>query len=51
LEYGKKVLGFTTVLAIITPNNVRSIKLIEKLGLRCQQSIVLNQEDLLLYTT
>jgi ribosomal-protein-alanine N-acetyltransferase len=51
LEYGKKALGFTTVLAIITPNNVRSIKLIEQLGLQYQQTIVLNQEDLLLYTT
>lgn len=51
MEYGKNQLGFSTVLAIITVDNHRSIRLAEQLGLRFDKEITMNNEPLLLFST
>jgi len=51
MEYGKNQLGFSTVLAIITADNHRSIRLAEQLGLRFYKEISMNNEQLLLFST
>ena len=41
MEYGWSVLGFTSIAAITAPDNISSIRLLEKLGFRYQATIEL----------
>jgi RimJ/RimL family protein N-acetyltransferase len=51
LEYAKEKLGLTKIAAITLPGNVRSIHLLEKLGLTFRNTIrSANNEALLLYS-
>jgi RimJ/RimL family protein N-acetyltransferase len=43
-EYAKSVLGLRRLLAITTPDNERSIKLLEKLGLSFERTIRLSED-------
>lgn len=49
LEFGRSELGFTTIRAITSLDNVASGKLLEKLGFRFQKMIESNGESLKLY--
>ena len=51
LEHGRRVLGIGRIVAITTPNNVRSIRVLEKIGLRFEKIIRIpgDDEDLALY--
>lgn len=51
LEHGRGVLGFTTVLAITTPDNDASGRLLERLGLRFDRLIDSEGETLKLFTS
>jgi RimJ/RimL family protein N-acetyltransferase len=53
LAYAKNVLHLEKVLAITDPRNERSIRLLEKLGLKFEKWVVLpgQQEELLLFST
>ncbi|MES2679039.1 MAG: GNAT family N-acetyltransferase [Bacteroidota bacterium] len=50
MGHARKNLFLKTILAITVPNNVNSIKLIEKLGLKYVKSFKSEHEDLLLYS-
>lgn len=45
MDYGKKTLGFTTILGIANNENKRSHRLLEKIGLRFQRYIQLYNEE------
>lgn len=45
MKYGKETLGFSRVVAITSPDNVRSIRLLEKIGLRFDKMIDLPPYD------
>ena len=45
MDYGKKTLGFTTILGIANNENKRSHRLLEKIGLRFKKYIQLNNEE------
>lgn len=51
LEHGRRVLGIGRIVAITTPNNARSIRVLEKVGLRFEKIIRIkgDDEDLALY--
>ena len=51
LDYGRERLGCKRVLAITTPDNESSGRLLEKIGLRFEREIELNGETLKLYST
>lgn len=53
LHHTRHVLNLSPILAIVKPNNHRSIKLLEKLGLRFQQRLFLDegQSEVLLYSS
>ena len=53
LEHGRRVLGIGRIVAITTPNNARSIRVLEKVGLRFEKIIRIpgDDEDLALYGT
>ena len=44
MAYGKDVLGLKRIVAITSPNNHASAKLLEKLGLRFEQMIRLSED-------
>jgi RimJ/RimL family protein N-acetyltransferase len=48
LEYGREKLNINTVCAITVPENLRSILLLEKLGLRFQKTISLPGSEVIL---
>lgn len=50
MNYGKETLGLTRVLAITTPDNVNSAKLLEKVGLRFERNVELGDEVLRLFS-
>ena len=50
LDHAHNTLGYNRVLAIATPDNTRSIRLLEKIGLRFEKTIVVNDENLNLYS-
>lgn len=50
LNYGWHTLGLTRILAITSPDNVRSIRLLEKLGLTLQEEISYGDEPSLLFS-
>ena|SRR5687767_6145511 len=50
LDHAHTSLGFNRVVAITTPDNVRSIRLLEKLGLVFEKTIVVNDENLNIYS-
>lgn len=41
LDHGRRVLGFRRVVAIVSPRNSSSIRLLEKLGLRFERALTL----------
>lgn len=45
LAYGKSVLGLERIVAITSPANQRSIKLLEKIGLRFEQMVRLAEDE------
>lgn len=45
LAYGKNTLGLKRIVAIVSPGNERSIKLLEKLGLQFEQRLQLSERD------
>lgn len=45
LAYGKNTLGLERIVAIVSPGNDRSIKLLEKLGLRFEQNVQLSERN------
>lgn len=45
LRYGREVLGFGTICAIVAPHNRASIHVLEKLGLRLQREIPAPEPD------
>lgn len=45
LDYAKNVLGLTRILAITKPVNQRSIRVLEKIGLRFEQMVKLAEEE------
>jgi ribosomal-protein-alanine N-acetyltransferase len=51
LDYGRRVLGLKRIVAITSPDNVRSIGLLERIGLRFERSLRLagSDEDINLY--
>lgn len=49
LAYGRDVLKLEELCAITTPNNVRSISLLEKVGFHLEKSIMENDEELYLF--
>jgi RimJ/RimL family protein N-acetyltransferase len=53
LSYARNELGFTTILAITTQDNVQSINLLKKIGLRFERLIQMPGDDevLMLHTT
>ncbi|MDQ3017330.1 MAG: GNAT family N-acetyltransferase [Bacteroidota bacterium] len=50
LEWGKDHLGFKKVVAITVPNNLTSIKLLEKLGFYLKEDILVEGDVLNLYS-
>lgn len=53
LSFGKRALGLSRIVAITSPDNVRSVKLLERLGFRFERTLQLaaNGEALGLYAT
>ena len=53
LEHGRRVLGISRIVAITVPYNVRSIRVLEKVGLRFEKIIRISgdDEDLSLYAS
>ena len=53
LEHGRRVLGIGRIVAITVPYNVRSIRVLEKVGLRFEKIIRISgdDEDLALYAS
>jgi len=49
LEYANQTLGLKPLLAIVTPNNTSSIKLLEKLNFNFQRRVAMNGEELMLF--
>lgn len=51
MAYGKDVLGLSRIVAIVTPNNERSIRVLEKIGLRFERTLTSPEDgvDLKLY--
>ena len=45
LDYGRRVLGLGRIVAITSPGNDRSSRLLEKLGLRLEESLLLPGSD------
>lgn len=45
LAYGKSTLGLERIVAIVSPGNDRSIRLLEKLGLHFEQRVQLSERD------
>jgi RimJ/RimL family protein N-acetyltransferase len=45
LAYGKNALGLERIVAIVSPGNERSIRLLEKLGLQFEQRVQLSERD------
>jgi RimJ/RimL family protein N-acetyltransferase len=45
LEYGKSVLGLKRIVAIVSPANHRSIRLLESIGLKFERPITLPGDD------
>lgn len=50
LEWGKDHLGFKKVVAITLPNNLSSIKLLEKIGMTFEKSIISEGDELSVYS-
>ncbi len=50
LEWGKDHLGFQKVVAITLPNNLSSIKLLEKIGMTFEKTIISEGDELALYS-
>ncbi|HVK46845.1 MAG TPA: GNAT family N-acetyltransferase, partial [Pseudobacter sp.] len=49
VKYAKDVLQMTSLFAIVTPQNSRSISLLEKIGFQFSKEITENNEQLLVY--
>ena len=45
MDYGRRTLGLKRIVAIVAPENYRSIKLLEKLGLQFEQMIRLSDDS------
>lgn len=45
VSYGKQVFGLSRIIAITTPDNAGSIKVLEKLGLRFERMIRLSEDE------
>jgi RimJ/RimL family protein N-acetyltransferase len=45
MDYGRRTLGLKRIVAIVAPENYRSIKLLEKLGLQFEQMIRLSGDS------
>jgi RimJ/RimL family protein N-acetyltransferase len=48
LDYGRRVLGLGRIVAITAPENYRSIKLLEKLGLTFERMVRLSPDDVVM---
>lgn len=46
MDYGRSVLGLKRIVAITSSDNDRSIRLLEKLGLRFEKMVRLSEEDI-----
>lgn len=46
LAYARSVLGLTRLVAVVSPDNARSIRLLEKLGLRFERMVRLSADDI-----
>lgn len=53
LEYGRRTLGLKRIVAIVSPANHRSIRILERIGLRFERTIRLpgDKEEISLYAT
>lgn len=51
LEYAVSILGMTKVLAITLPDNIASVKLLQKIGLSFDSDIQMGDETLMLFST
>lgn len=49
IKFTRETLQLDTLLAIVTPNNRSSIRLLEKLGFKFEKEIIQNDETLLLF--
>lgn len=45
MKYGREVLGMKRIVAVVSPGNVGSIGLIEKLGLRLEGKVMMSETD------
>ena len=46
LAYARRALGLTRVVAVVSPDNTSSIRLLEKLGLRFERMVRLSADDI-----
>jgi RimJ/RimL family protein N-acetyltransferase len=46
LAYARSALGLTRLVAVVSPDNVRSIRLLEMLGLRFERMVRLSEDDI-----
>ena len=53
LKHATEVLGMKRIIAITVPNNIRSIRLLEKIGLRFEKNVILpnDEAELMLFST
>jgi RimJ/RimL family protein N-acetyltransferase len=49
MEYGTGVVGLKRIVAIVSANNLPSIRLLEKIGLRFERTIRFGEEEIPLY--
>ena len=46
MEYGRNVLGLPRILGITSPENIGSIRVLEKIGLRFERMVKLSEDDI-----
>lgn len=46
MEYGRNVLGLSRIVGIVSPDNVGSIRVLEKIGLRFERMVRLSADDI-----
>ena len=51
LEYGKERLGLTRIVAVVRPDNARSLRVVERLGLRPDGEVHVYGVDCLRFRT
>jgi RimJ/RimL family protein N-acetyltransferase len=51
MQYGRDVMGLTRVVAILSQDNERSARLLERLGFRLEGTVAHDKEVLILYAS